>query len=193
MQPLPAVLLGHSPAACASPSSASRSRTRAASSREPGDARVARGGGGVHAHGREPERALDRPGGDVDELHPPVRDHRQAREEDAAADEQVVLALGVAPRANAPRDDDLAHRAGASAASAAIAATTTLDERAPRRRRARRREARRCRLRARRIVSRRGDGDRHAEAASTIAQQYRRSRLANAATVCGRSANGGAQ
>ena len=44
----------------------------------------------------QPERVEHRPGLDVHVLHPPVGHHRQRAEEDAAAHQQVVLALGVA-------------------------------------------------------------------------------------------------
>ena len=61
------------------------------------DPRVARRSRRVHVHGREPERPLERPRRHVDELHAAVRDDREPRDEHAAPDEQVVLALDVAP------------------------------------------------------------------------------------------------
>ena len=143
---------------------------RAASSRcEPGDARVARCRGGVHAHRREAERALERPGGHVDELHPPVRDHRHAEEEDAAADEQVVLALGIAPGAHAPRRRRPRRPPRARARQRRRSprprrSATTSSAKSP----AESRSAT-TPTSSRRNVSRRGEGARHAVSGSSIA------------------------
>ena len=92
--------VGHSPAALASPSAASWSRSRCASSLvEAGDLGVGRGGGGVQLHGGQPEEPVDRAGRDVDELHPAVGHDGQPPDHHAAADQQVVLAFGVPPGA----------------------------------------------------------------------------------------------
>ncbi len=58
---------------------------------EPGDPRVARGRRRVQVNGREPERALERPGDHLDELHPAVRHDREPRDEHAATDEQILV------------------------------------------------------------------------------------------------------
>ncbi len=88
----------HRPVALASPTSASRSRSASASdANQPGDARVGRRRRGVELDRREAEGSIDRAGGDVDELHPPVGHHRHVAEHQAPGDDQVVLALGVAP------------------------------------------------------------------------------------------------
>ena len=159
-----------SPAACASPSSASRSRTRDASSRrETRDTRVARCRRGVHAHRGEAERALERPGGHVDELHPPVRDHGQAEEEDAAPDDQVVLALGVAPRAHPSRDDVLRRRRRRRARRRQRAPRFACSGSREARRGQPRAAARGPPLRAGAMSSRRGEGVRHAVSGSSIA------------------------
>ena len=96
----------HRPAACASPSSARLSRRRRSLlALQPRDARIRGRRRRVQAHGRQAEGALERAGGDVDELHPAVRHDRQAGEHHTAPDEQVFLPLRVAPRAEAPSDE----------------------------------------------------------------------------------------
>jgi hypothetical protein len=56
----------------------------------------------VQLHGREPEDAVDRSSGDVHELHAAVRHHGQSPDHDATANQQIVLAFGITPRAVAP-------------------------------------------------------------------------------------------
>jgi hypothetical protein len=51
---------------------------------------------------RDAERPVERPGLDVDVLHPAVRHDDELPEHHAAADEQVVLALGVPDRGGLP-------------------------------------------------------------------------------------------
>ena len=104
MQPLPAVLrLVHKPAACASPSWASRSRSRSASARSSPGIRASLAAAAVCIFTvARPNASLERPGGDVDVLHPAVRDDGKAREHHAAPHEQVVLPFRIAPRVEAP-------------------------------------------------------------------------------------------
>ena len=112
VQAVPAVRRrrAHSPAARDSPRAASWSRSRAATSRlEPRDPRVARRRRGVHAHRRKPERALDRPGRHVDELHAPVRHDREPPDEQRRA-----ARAGRPPARGSPR-----RRPGAGAAGRA--------------------------------------------------------------------------
>ena len=99
--------LAHRPSARSSPSAVSRSRSRAASAgARPGTLRVAGRGGGVQLHRGQVERPLQRPGGDVDELHPGVRDDRQPADQQPVADQQVVVALGVPPGLDGADDDE---------------------------------------------------------------------------------------
>jgi hypothetical protein len=56
----------------------------------------------VQLHARDAEDPVDRTRVHVDELHAPVGDDDDAPEQDAAAHEQVVLPLGVAPCARLP-------------------------------------------------------------------------------------------
>jgi len=74
------------------------------------DARVARRGGGMHPHRGQPQAALHRARGDVDKLHPPVRDDRLAADHDPALDHQVIAPLGVTPRGHPPGKEPLAQQ-----------------------------------------------------------------------------------
>src|SRR5690606_2892293 len=65
--------------------------------RDAGDRRGRGGRGGVQRDGAEAERPRERPRLDVDELHPAVRHDDEPAEHDAAAYDEVVLVLGVAP------------------------------------------------------------------------------------------------
>ena len=95
----------HSPALRCSPSAASRSRSPAAScGGSPGMVASVPADGGVQLDRGHAQRAVERAGGDVDQLHPPVRDHHQAAEHDAAGHEQVVGALRVAEGAHPSSD-----------------------------------------------------------------------------------------
>jgi NADH-quinone oxidoreductase subunit D len=59
----------------------------------------------VQLHGGQPEPAVQRPGGHVDELHPAVGHHDELPVEHPAGHQQVLGALGVAPRPHRPADD----------------------------------------------------------------------------------------
>ena len=97
----------HRPSARSSPSAVSRSRSRAASSgRQAGYLGVAGRRRGVQLNGGQAERALERAGGDVDELHPGVRDDRQPPDQQPVPDQQVLVALGVPPGPDGPDGHD---------------------------------------------------------------------------------------
>ena len=96
--------LAHRPASRASPRDASRSRRRAAScGGRPSIVAFVAGRRGVQLHRRDAEPPRERPGGDVDVLHAPVRHDHQRPEHDAAPHQQVVGPLGVGHRPHLSR------------------------------------------------------------------------------------------
>ena len=103
------------------------------------------GRGRVQLHRRDAELAGERPRADVHVLHPPVGHDDERAEQDAAAHQQVVGALGVAQRTHLTRDQqrDPTARAARRHPSAPTATTHPSRPRAPRARvRAGRRRAR---------------------------------------------------
>ena len=102
--------LAHRPAAWASPSDVSRSRSRAASlgrqARDPGAGARA---GGVQVHAGDPEHLLERAGLHVDVLHPAVGHDDQPAEHHAVPDVEVLVALGVGPPARVAAHQHPAH------------------------------------------------------------------------------------
>ena len=81
------------------------------------------GGRGVQLERAQAQSAFHRPDADVHVLHAAVRDHHGALEEDAAADQQVVVALGVADGPDLARNQQQPpqgqhqHHAGTATAS----------------------------------------------------------------------------
>ncbi len=97
--------LAHSPADSASPTSVSRSRSRAASSgSRPGIIASVSAEAVCSSTRGQPEAALQRPDRDVDQLHPAVGHDREGPEHRTVGDPQLRLQLGVAPVADPPPD-----------------------------------------------------------------------------------------
>ena len=82
-----------------------RAASRPSACSRPGIDDAGRRGGGDELELRDAEPAVERAVGDVDELHPAVGHGDEALPEDAAAEDEVVLAQLVADRARLPRQD----------------------------------------------------------------------------------------
>jgi len=73
---------------------------------EPMDPRVSAGGSRVQPQRRDPELALDRACGHIDELHPAIRDDDEPAHQDPVRHQQVGATLRVSPRGVIAADDD---------------------------------------------------------------------------------------